>query len=88
MVALRSGGIGANRKPFGQSLEVDHLRHTMLPENTFCRGMPEQGAHLAEELAELITLHDASTIAAVIVEPMAGFGWRDSTPRRVPAAAA
>ena len=66
------GGIGANRKPFGQSLEVDHLRHTMLPENTFCRGMPEQGAHLAEELAELITLHDASTIAAVIVEPMAG----------------
>ena len=66
------GGIGANRKPFGQSLEVDHLRHTMLPENTFGRGMPEQGAHLAEELAELITLHDASTIAAVIVEPMAG----------------
>ena len=66
------GGIGANRKPFGQSLEVDHLRHTMLPENAFCRGMPEQGAHLAEELAELITLHDASTIAAVIVEPMAG----------------
>ncbi|GIR69535.1 MAG: hypothetical protein CM15mP74_07860 [Halieaceae bacterium] len=44
----------------------------MLPENTFCRGMPAQGAHLAEELAELITLHDASTIAAVIVEPMAG----------------
>jgi beta-alanine--pyruvate transaminase len=66
------GGIGANRKPFGPSLEVDHLRHTMLPENAFCRGMPESGAHLAEELAELITLHDASTIAAVIVEPMAG----------------
>ncbi len=66
------GGIGANRKPFGPSLEVDHLRHTMLPENAFCRGMPGSGAHLAEELAELITLHDASTIAAVIVEPMAG----------------
>ena len=66
------GGIGANRKPFGPSLEVDHLRHTMLPENAFCRGMPASGAHLAEELAELITLHDASTIAAVIVEPMAG----------------
>jgi beta-alanine--pyruvate transaminase len=66
------GGIGANRKPFGPSLEVDHLRHTMLPENQFCRGMPEYGAHLADELSELITLHDASTIAAVIVEPMAG----------------
>ena len=66
------GGIGANRKPFGPSLEVDHLRHTLLSDNAFCRGMPASGAHLAEELAELITLHDASTIAAVIVEPMAG----------------
>ena len=66
------GGIGANRKPFGPSLEVDHLRHPLLPDNAFCRGMPASGAHLAEELAELITLHDASTIAAVIVEPMAG----------------
>ena len=66
------GGIGANRKPFGPSLEVDHLRHTLLPDNAFCRGMPASGAHFAEELAELITLHDASTIAAVIVEPMAG----------------
>ena len=66
------GGIGANRKPFGPSLEVDHLRHTLLPDNAFCRGMPASGAPLAEELAELIALHDASTIAAVIVEPMAG----------------
>lgn len=66
------GGIGANRKPFGPSLEVDHLRHTLLPENQFSRGMPDFGAHLADELAELIALHDASTIAAVIVEPMAG----------------
>ena len=66
------GGIGANRKPFGPSLEVDHLRHTLLPENTFSRGMPAFGIHLADELAELIALHDASTIAAVIVEPMAG----------------
>ena len=66
------GGIGANRKPFGPSLEVDHLRHTLLPENTFSRGMPASGIHLADELAELIALHDASTIAAVIVEPMAG----------------
>lgn len=66
------GGIAANRKHFGQGVEADHLRHTMLPENRFSRGMPETGVELAEELAELISLHDASTIAAVIVEPMAG----------------
>ncbi len=66
------GGIAANRRVFGESLQVDHLRHTLLTENKFCRGMPENGAYLAEELAELIALHDASTIAAVIVEPMAG----------------
>ncbi|KGE03971.1 aspartate aminotransferase family protein [Pseudohaliea rubra] len=66
------GGIGANRKMFGQAVEADHLRHTLLPENTFSRGMPAHGAHLADELADLIALHDASNIAAVIVEPMAG----------------
>lgn len=66
------GGIPANRKAFGQSIEADHLRHTLLPENLFSRGMPEVGAHLADELLEAIALHDASTIAAVIVEPMAG----------------
>lgn len=66
------GGIAANRKHFGQGVEADHLRHTMLPENRFSRGMPETGVELAEELVELISLHDASTIAAVIVEPMAG----------------
>jgi beta-alanine--pyruvate transaminase len=66
------GGIGANRKMFGQAVEADHLRHTLLPENAFSRGMPEYGAHLADELLELIALHDASNIAAVIVEPMAG----------------
>jgi len=66
------GGIGANRKHFGQGVEADHLAHTMLPENRLTRGMPEHGAHLAEELIELINLHDASNIAAVIVEPMAG----------------
>ncbi len=66
------GGIGANRKMFGQAVEADHLRHTLLPENTFSRGMPAHGAHLADELLELIALHDASNIAAVIVEPMAG----------------
>ena len=66
------GGIPANRKAFGQGIEADHLRHTLLPENLFSRGMPEVGAHLADELAEAVALHDASTIAAVIVEPMAG----------------
>ncbi len=66
------GGIGANRKHFGQGIEADHLAHTMLAENRLTRGMPEQGAFLAEELLELIALHDASNIAAVIVEPMAG----------------
>lgn len=66
------GGIGANRKTFGQGIAADHLPHTQLPGNTFVRGMPEQGAHLADELLKLIALHDASNIAAVIVEPMSG----------------
>ncbi len=66
------GGIGANRKLFGQGLDTDHLSHTLLDENAFTRGMPRSGWQLAEELNELIALHDASNIAAVIVEPMAG----------------
>ena len=66
------GGIVANRKMFGQGVEADHLSHTMLPENRFQRGMPEHGAHLADQLLEMIALHDASNIAAIIVEPMAG----------------
>ena len=66
------GGIGANRAIFGETLTVDHLRHTMLESNVFTRGQPEEGADLAEELLELIGLHDASNIAAVIVEPMPG----------------
>jgi beta-alanine--pyruvate transaminase len=66
------GGIGANRKLFGQGVDADHLAHTLLPENAFCKGMPAVGAHLADELTALIALHDASNIAAVIVEPMAG----------------
>ena len=57
---------------FGDTLATDHLRHTLLPENRFVRGLPDHGAHLADELEELIALHDASTIAAVIVEPIAG----------------
>ena len=66
------GGIGANRKLFGTAVDADHLAHTILPGNAFTRGQPEQGAALADELLELIALHDASNIAAVIVEPMAG----------------
>jgi len=66
------GGIGANRVLYGNAVDADHLPHTLLKENAFTRGMPETGAHTAEELIELIGLHDASNIAAVIVEPMAG----------------
>ncbi len=66
------GGLPANRALFGETLAADHLPHTMLPENKFIKGMPEKGAHRADELLELIALHDASTIAAVIVEPLAG----------------
>jgi len=68
------GGIAPNRKMFGAMLAgVDHLPHTHLPDkNAFSRGQPEHGAYLADELERLVTLHDASTIAAVIVEPMAG----------------
>ena len=68
------GGMVANRKMFGNMLYgVDHLQHTHnLKENAYSQGQPEWGAHLADELERLVTLHDASTIAAVIVEPMAG----------------
>lgn len=68
------GGIGSNRKLFGSALSgVDHLRHTHdLARNAFTRGQPEHGAELADDLERLVALHDASTIAAVIVEPMAG----------------
>ncbi|MCW8882593.1 MAG: aspartate aminotransferase family protein, partial [Sedimenticola sp.] len=66
------GGIGPNRKLFGTLLDADHLPHTLLPESAFSRGMPEQGAELADHLEELVALHDASNIAAVIVEPFAG----------------
>jgi beta-alanine--pyruvate transaminase len=68
------GGIPATRKMFGTMLAgVDHLPHTHnLEKNAFSRGQPEWGAHLADELERLVALHDASTIAAVIVEPMAG----------------
>jgi beta-alanine--pyruvate transaminase len=69
------GGIPANRKVFGNLLTaVAHLSHTHnLEHNSFTRGQPEWGAHLADELeTRIVALHDASNIAAVIVEPMAG----------------
>lgn len=68
------GGIGPNRKMFGQAVEADHLPHTQLASNVFSKGMPSHGAELADDLLRLITLHDASNIAAVIVEPMSGSG--------------
>src|ERR1700678_4451655 len=69
------GGMVNNRKFFGSSMlpGVDHLPHTLSVEHTaFSRRLPQWGAHLANELECLIALHDASTIAAVIVEPIAG----------------
>jgi beta-alanine--pyruvate transaminase len=70
------GGIVGNRKVFGQTLEADHLPHTQLAladtTQAFTRGMPQTGAALADQLLDLIALHDASNIAAVIVEPFAG----------------
>ncbi|MGO9992353.1 MAG: aspartate aminotransferase family protein [Steroidobacteraceae bacterium] len=69
------GGMVNNRKAFAGSMlpGVDHLQHTLdLGHNAFSRGLPHWGAHLANELERLIALHDASTIAAVIVEPISG----------------
>ena len=67
------GGIVNNRRFFGTLLAgVDHMPHTHLPENRMTRGQPEHGAHLADELERIVTLHGAETIAAVIVEPVAG----------------
>ena len=68
------GGMVNNRKFFGAMLPgVDHLRHTLnIEHNAFSRGIPQWGAHLADDLEGLVALHDASTIAAVIVEPVQG----------------
>jgi beta-alanine--pyruvate transaminase len=68
------GGIVNNRRFFGTLLAgVDHLPHTHLPDrNDFSRGQPEHGAWLAEDLERIVALHGAETIAAVIVEPVAG----------------
>jgi beta-alanine--pyruvate transaminase len=68
------GGIGPNRKQFGALLPyVDHLPHThLLAKNSYCRGEPPHGAELADVLENLVALHGAETIAAVMVEPVAG----------------
>lgn len=68
------GGISGNRKMFGSMLNgVDHMPHTHFPEqNSFTRGVPEHGGDVADELEKICALHDPSTIAAVIVEPVAG----------------
>ena len=68
------GGIGPNRKQFGALLPyVDHLPHTHLPaKNAFAKGEPQHGAELADALENLVALHGAETIAAVMVEPVAG----------------
>ena len=68
------GGMVNNRKFYGPMLPgVDHLRHTLdIARNPYSRGLPAQGAELADDLERLVQLHDASTIAAVIVEPISG----------------
>jgi beta-alanine--pyruvate transaminase len=70
---MSAGGIVANRRTFGPMLPgVDHIRHTLdLERNRWSRGLPEHGAELADDLERLVMLHDASTIACVIVEPVA-----------------
>ena len=68
------GGIVTNRKTFGPGVAgVDHIRHTHdLSRNSFSKGQPVHGAEFADELERLCALHDPSTVAAVIVEPVAG----------------
>lgn len=67
------GGLPGNRKMFGQGIEADHLPHTQPAMGSFFKGMPDiDGRALADRLLDVIALHDASTIAAVIVEPFSG----------------
>lgn len=73
MAGTSLGGIGGNRKMFGPLLDVDHLPHTLQSGMAFTKGMAATGGPaLADELLKLIELHDASNIAAVIVEPLSG----------------
>jgi len=67
------GGLVNNRRAFTLLPGVDHMRHTLdLERNAFSRGLPEHGAELADDLERIVALHGADTIAAVIVEPVAG----------------
>jgi len=67
------GGMVGNRKVFGQGVEADHIPHTQPPMGSFHKGMPDtDGRALADKLLDVIALHDASNIAAVIVEPFSG----------------
>jgi beta-alanine--pyruvate transaminase len=70
------GGVPANRKAYSGVLlpGVDHLRHTHLPENAFSKGQPAVGIDLADELERIVTLHDASNIAAVVIDPISASG--------------
>lgn len=69
------GGLGNNRRFFGNLLnDVDHMKHAWVAGSEFSRGQPDQGADLANELLDMIMLHGAENIAAVIVEPVAGSG--------------
>lgn len=69
------GGLTPNRKGFGPLLQTDHLEHTLdIERNAFSRGLPEYGVEKAQQLERLIQLHGAESVAAVIVEPIAGAG--------------
>lgn len=70
------GGIGNNRRLFGPLVPgTDHLRHTLdLEHNAFSRGLPEWGDHLADDLERMVELHGAGSVAAAIIEPVAGSG--------------
>ncbi|HJS77240.1 MAG TPA: aspartate aminotransferase family protein [Burkholderiales bacterium] len=76
LAGISLGGVPANRKAYSGVLlpGVDHLRHTHLPENAFSRGQPARGADLADELERIVALHDASNIAALVVDPIAASG--------------
>jgi beta-alanine--pyruvate transaminase len=76
LAGISLGGVPANRKAYSGALlpGVDHLRHTHLPENVFSRGEPPKGVDLADELERLVTLHDASNIAALVVDPVSASG--------------
>lgn len=69
------GGLTPNRRGFGPLLQTDHLEHTLdIEHNAFSRGLPEYGVEKAQQLERLIQLHGAESVAAVIVEPIAGAG--------------